>query len=58
MYDPQDSRGVPVSTGIPMIVRVTALIGIAVIFCIAGLVIYASPFGHSWPNTAATEIKL
>jgi len=58
MYDIRDERGVPVSSGIPPIVRVAFAIGTVLIFVIGGLVVYASMYGHVWPSTNSTHIKL
>ncbi len=58
MYDIKDERGVPVSAGIPPIVRWAAIIGICVIFLILGLVVYASNFHHIWPSSDTVNIKL
>ena len=49
MYDPLDSRGVPTSRGIPMVVRIAATIGIIMIFAVGGFVILESWYGHQWP---------
>jgi hypothetical protein len=49
MYDKKDSRGVPVSKGIPSIVHVAGMIGVVVIFIIGGSVILTSGWGHLWP---------
>lgn len=58
MYDVHDDRGVPVSKGVPVAVRVTAVIGIVVVFVILGLVIGAAAFGHAWPSSTSTTIPL
>ena len=49
MYDPEDDRGVPISTGIPPLV-VWATIGcIVLIFIVAGMVLGSAGYGHIWP---------
>jgi hypothetical protein len=53
MRDPHDERGVPISTGIPPIVIISALICIVVIFVMLTLVFRNSAFGHAWPWTNA-----
>ena len=58
MYDPKDHRGVPVSAGIPPIVRWSGLIGLVAIFVVAGIVIAASHYGHVWPAADSIHIKL
>jgi hypothetical protein len=58
MYDIRDSRGVPVSGGIPPIVRVAFVIGVILIFTIGGMVVFASRYGHVWPSQDSTRIKL
>jgi hypothetical protein len=58
MYDPKDFRGVPVSAGIPPLVRWSGLIGLVCIFLMVGIVIAASRYGHVWPAIDSTHIKL
>lgn len=58
MYDIKDSRGVPVSSGIPPIVIWAVSIGILMIFIILGAVIFGSNFHHVWPSIDSTHIKL
>jgi hypothetical protein len=58
MYDPKDHRGVPVSAGIPPIVRWSGIIGFIAILCVVGIVIGASRYGHVWPSGDSAHIKL
>jgi hypothetical protein len=58
MYDVRDERGVPISAGIPPIVRVAFGIGTLLIFIIGGLVVFASRYGHVWPSINSTRIHL
>jgi hypothetical protein len=58
MYDPKDTRGVPISGGIPSIVTWTGVAGIILIFIIAGLVLGSAGYGHVWPAENALNIKL
>jgi hypothetical protein len=58
MYDIKDERGVPVSTGIPPIVRWAAFIGFIIILTILSFVIFASNYHHIWPASNTTHIKL
>ena len=58
MYDLRDERGVPISAGVPMLVRVSAILGVIAIFVIIGLVAGNSSFGHAWPSGSSTKIPL
>jgi hypothetical protein len=58
MYDLKDSRGVPVSSGIPPIVVWAVSIGIVLIFVIIGLVVFGSNYHHVWPSRDSTHIQL
>lgn len=58
MYDIKDDRGVPVSGGIPPIVRISAIIGIIVVFVMLTIVFKNSSFGHSWPSSGAVSIPV
>ncbi len=58
MYDPVDERGVPVSRGTPMVVRIAAIIGILCIFGIGASVVMLSGDGHWWPYQKAMRIPL
>lgn len=58
MHDVTDERGVPISGGIPPIVRIAAAIGILIIISVGGMVIGASKFGHVWPASNAQNIPL
>jgi hypothetical protein len=58
MYDPKDTRGVPISSGIPPIVTWTGLVGLILIFIIAGMVLATSGYGHVWPAENSLRIKL
>lgn len=49
MYDVQDERGVPVSKGVPMIVRVAGVVGLIAIFAVGYDVIAWASYGHQWP---------
>jgi hypothetical protein len=58
MYDIKDSRGVPISGGVPPIVRVAiviVLVGVVIMLSIVG---GASRYGHVWPSTDSQNIKL
>jgi len=58
MYDVKDERGVPVSAGIPPIVRWSAIIGVFAIILILSLVILASNYHHIWPSSDTVNIRL
>jgi hypothetical protein len=58
MYDPLDERGVPTSRGVPMAVRIAALIGLLCIFGMGALTIGYSVYGHQWPSTKSLRIPL
>jgi ABC-type phosphate transport system auxiliary subunit len=58
MYDLEDERGVPISSGVPRIVLWAGIAGVILIFIIAGLVLAVSGYGHIWPSENATQLKL
>ncbi len=58
MYDPLDERGVPTSRGMPMVVRIAAIIGLLCIFGIGASVIMLGGYGHWWPDQKAMRIPL
>ena len=58
MYDPQDQRGVPITTGIPRIVVWAGVAGVVLIFVIAGMVVGSSGNNHVWPADNTLTIKL
>jgi ABC-type phosphate transport system auxiliary subunit len=58
MYDLEDERGVPISSGIPPIVTYAGIAGVILIFIIAALVLAVSGYGHIWPADNATQLKL
>jgi hypothetical protein len=58
MFDPQDDRGVPISTGIPRLVIAAGIAGVVLIFIVAGMVLSSAGFGHVWPAEDSTNIKL
>jgi len=51
-------HGIPVSAGIPPIIRWSGIIGLIAIFCVVGIVIASSRYGHVWPSADSTHIKL
>ena len=58
MRDLKDDRGVPISAGIPRIVVVAVFIGIFVILALLGMVFGSAGFGHAWPSSTSTQIRL
>ena len=58
MYDQQDERGVPISTGIPKLVLWTGVAGVILIFIVAGMVLAVSGYGHIWPSEDTMRLKL
>jgi len=58
MYDPLDERGVPVSRGTPMVVRIATIIGILCIFGVGASVVMLAGYGHWWPDQKAMRIPL
>jgi len=58
MYDLEDERGVPISSGVPRIVLWAGIAGVILIFIIAALVLAVSGYGHVWPADSATQLKL
>jgi hypothetical protein len=58
MYDQHDERGVPISTGIPPIIYISAAIGLCLIATMVTLVFTASAFGHAWPSGNSQTIPL
>jgi hypothetical protein len=58
MEDIRDERGVPISAGIPLAVRIAFVVGIFLIISVGGMVIGASRYGHVWPADKTTTIPL
>lgn len=58
MYDIKDDRGVPVSRGVPMAVRISAVIGILAIFVIGGFTAKLAAYGHQWPAERTLRMNL
>ena len=58
MYDIEDERGVPISSGIPPIVTWAGIAGIILIFVVAGMVVGSSESSHVWPSDTSLTIKL
>jgi hypothetical protein len=58
MHDPTDSRGVPISQGIPTLVIWAGIIGVILIFAVAGMVLGSAGFGHLWPASNTLNLKL
>jgi hypothetical protein len=58
VYDTEDDRGVPISSGIPKLVMWTGLAGVVLIFVVAGMVLATAGSGHVWPAADTTNLKL
>lgn len=58
MHDVYDERGVPISSGIPPLVVAAVIVGVIVILTLLTLVFANSGFGHAWPASTSTTIKL
>jgi hypothetical protein len=58
MHTPYDEHGVPVSGGIPPIVRISGFIMIATIFVLLAMVFLTSHDNHVWPASASQTITL
>ena len=58
MYDIKDSRGVPVSGGIPPIVVVAIVLAVVAVVIMLSIVNGASRYGHVWPSVNSQNIKL
>jgi hypothetical protein len=58
MYDMEDERGVPISSGIPRLVLYAGIAGVILIFVVAAMVLATSGQGHLWPWDRTQQIKL
>jgi hypothetical protein len=58
MYDHTDNRGVPVSRGIPTVVRIAVIIGSIAIFVMGYVTIINAGYGHHWPSTKTLRVPL
>jgi hypothetical protein len=58
MYDPLDTRGVPKSKGIPVLVQISAIIGILAIVATGEAVIANAGYGHHWPSLSTLRLPL
>ncbi len=57
MQDPQNPA-IPVSHGVPPLVRLAFVLGILLMFIILGLVVSQSYYGHVWPESGTVKIRL
>lgn len=55
---PERDVVIPISAGIPPVVKWTALCGIAAIILIVGIAIGTSNYHHVWPAPDTTHIQL
>jgi hypothetical protein len=58
MYDLEDERGVPISSGIPTLVLWSGIAGVVLIFVIAGMVLATSGNNHLWPADKTLTLPL
>ncbi len=58
MHTPYDDEGIPVSAGIPPIVRISATIMITAIFVLLAMVFRDSSANHRWPAASTVTIPL
>ena len=52
MHDIVDYRNIPLSTGIPPVIYIAAIVGLIVIAAIVSMVFATSSSNHRWPNSA------
>ena len=53
-----NDRPVPVSTGIPPVIYISAITGIVMIFVILSLVFSNSKANHVWPSSGTLTVPL
>lgn len=58
VHDQLDERNIPVSTGIPKVIYISAVVGIIVIFFILSLVFANSAANHVWPSASSLTLPL
>jgi len=58
MYDHVDERNIPVSTGIPPVIYISAIVGIIAIFTMLTIVFANSGANHAWPSSDSLNVKL
>lgn len=58
MYDHTDNRGVPVSRGIPTVVRIAVIIGSIAIFAVGYVTVINAGYGHNWPSAKTLRVPL
>jgi len=56
--EPGPSPALPISKGIPRLVIGSVIVAVLLIFTILSLVFANSGFGHAWPSSNGTQIKL
>jgi hypothetical protein len=58
VHTPYDEQGVPISGGIPPIVKIAAMIMISAIFVLLAMVFLDSHANHVWPAANSATIPL
>jgi hypothetical protein len=52
MHDVVDERNIPISTGIPPVIYIAAIVGLIMIGAMVLMVFATSSANHRWPNAA------
>ncbi len=58
MYDREDERRVPLTSGIPSLVTWVGVAGVILIFVVAGMVLATAGANHIWPAEKSVDLKL
>jgi len=58
MHDAVDERNIPISTGIPRVIYISAILGLIMIGAIVSMVFATSSANHRWPNSATLTVPL
>ncbi len=56
--EPGPSPALPISKGIPPLVIGCVIVAVIAVFTILSLVFTQAGFGHAWPSSTGTQIKL
>ena len=52
MHDVVDYRNIPISTGIPPVIYISALVGLVMIAAFVAMVFATSSSNHRWPSSS------
>ena len=58
LQDPFDERPIPVSKGLPGLVRMLLLVAVFVAFVMGAFVVISSGFGRVWPAADSVKVPL